>query len=152
MEIFHIVGVLPFLIIFAIAIYSMLVVGFSLLKLLTNRTSATQSGGIRQSVQYDKPNDKPTLSGKIAITLSGIALVSGVVLMIGIGLPESIRLSLLVVLLPLLPLCAICAIGGVIIGSAKLSHGVWNLVGVAMGMIVLVSLSIWILTPVIFPK
>ena len=145
MEIFSIGGILPFLVIFATAIYSISIVGFSLLKLLTNRTLATQSGGIRQSIQYDKP----TLSGKMAISLSGIALVSGVVLIAVSGSPESIRLSLFEVLFPLLTLCAI---GGVVIGSTKLSRGVWNLVGVAMGMLVLVSLSVWILTPVIFPK
>lgn len=145
MEIFSIGGILPFLVIFATAIYSTSVVGFFLLKMLANRTLTAQSGKTRQSIQYDKP----TLSGKIAIILSGISLVSGVVLLVVRNLPESISLSLFAVLFPLLTLCAI---GGVIIGSAKLSRGVWNLIGVVMGMIVLVFLSIWILTPVISLK
>jgi hypothetical protein len=145
MEIFSIGGMLPLLVIFAVAIYSMAVVGFAIVRMLSNRPLAVESESLMQPTQ----GDKPALSGLAAVALSAIALISEIVLLMARSWPENIRVSLIVVLLPVLVLFAF---GGIALGSATLTRGKWNLIGVAIGMVVLVALSIWLLSPVIFPK
>ena len=150
MEILNSLGALPFFAVFVVAIYSMGVVGVTLVRSFTRRTSDRQLEVAPQSV----PGDKAGLSGKVSVAFSGIALISGIILAVVQRVvqraPDSVNLSAVV---PLFPTMALCAIGGVVIGSIKLGtiHKVWNFIGVTIGMIVLVTFSLWLLSPVIFP-
>ncbi len=145
MEMFSLGGMLPLLVIFTAAVYSVAVVGLYLARRLPKRALPVESTGVQEPELYDGP----TLAGMAAVALSGIALLSEIVLLLARSWPERIRISLIVALFPILTLCAIA---GVAIGSATLARGKWNLVGVVLGMVVLVSLSVWLLSPVIFPK
>lgn len=145
MEIFSLGGMLPLLVIFAAAVYSVAVVGLYLARRLPRRAVAVELAGVQEPALYDRP----TLTGMAAVALSGIALLSEILLLMARSWPERVRVSLIVALFPILTLCAIA---GVAIGSATLARGKWNLVGVVLGMVVLVSLSVWLLSPVLFPK
>jgi hypothetical protein len=146
MELLNSAGALPFLIVFVAAIYAVGAVGVTLVRSFALRTSGRKPEVTRQSI----PGDKAGLSGKVSVALSGMALISGIILAVVQRAPDSVNLSPFMLLFPTMTLCAI---GGVVIGSLNLKsiHKVWNFSGVTIGMIVLVAFSIWLLSPVIFP-
>ncbi len=140
----------PFLVVFAVALYAVGAVG-----VMVARSFRQQASGDHLEVTSPAVIEKKTeLSGKVSVMLSGAALICGIILVIArlILQNDPDRLDFAPVML-LFPTMTLCAIGGVIVGSLHLKsiHTVWNFTGVTLGMIVLVSFSIWLLLPVITP-
>lgn len=144
MDFFGFGGALPLLLIFAFTAYAVVVFGAASLRLAVNPSRRVER--IEPALQPPQPS----LSGKIAVAFSSGALISEIVLVAAKALPEKAFILLFLVLFPLLILSAII---GVVAGSNKLMSDfrLWNYIGVVLGMTALLLVSVWLLTPVIFP-